>query len=324
MRIALALLRLALGLVTITALGLVLAGALGGMHAAADSLAHFRAHLSALAAAAASLMAAISVRRTRVFAAVLIALSVAGLFSTAAYMIPDDPDRPVPDDAYTLVTLNMQVGTDKRDAFDLLRAERADIVTLQEVTEAEIEGSPAATSAYAHRMFCPGQRAAGIAILSRYPLSEPNCIAPAAFLTAVAHTPDGSLRVATQHLSWPWPFPQRQNIAAVAGALRDMRGPVAIAGDFNAVPWSFAVQDYAALSGTQVVDGIGPTWTLSRLPAPWRRVAGLPIDNVLLAGLTKHRATRLDDVGSDHLPVRVSFTFDAAPIPGAPRERRAR
>ncbi|TJX69680.1 MAG: AP endonuclease, partial [Mesorhizobium sp.] len=53
----------------------------------------------------------------------------------------------------------------------------------------------------------------------------------------------------------------------------------------------------------------GPTWIHRTLPDFLRRYAGLPIDQVFSkGGLKILSSTRLEDTGSDHLPVLVEFT----------------
>jgi hypothetical protein len=53
----------------------------------------------------------------------------------------------------------------------------------------------------------------------------------------------------------------------------------------------------------------GPTWLQIELP-DFLRFAGLPIDQVFSKGsVLIHSATRLENTGSDHLPVMVEFSL---------------
>ena len=53
----------------------------------------------------------------------------------------------------------------------------------------------------------------------------------------------------------------------------------------------------------------GPTWLQIKLP-DFLRFAGLPIDQVFSKGAVLiHSASRLEDTGSDHLPVMVEFSL---------------
>ncbi|TIX39650.1 MAG: AP endonuclease, partial [Mesorhizobium sp.] len=76
------------------------------------------------------------------------------------------------------------------------------------------------------------------------------------------------------------------------------------------VPWSAAVRRVAALGKLTVMPSAGPTWMYIKLPDVLRRFAGLPIDQVFSkGGVTIHSATRLEETGSDHLPVLVEFSL---------------
>ena len=56
----------------------------------------------------------------------------------------------------------------------------------------------------------------------------------------------------------------------------------------------------------------GPTWLYWRLPE-FLRFAGLPIDQVFTKGeVIVHSVNTLETVGSDHLPVLVEFSLEAA------------
>jgi endonuclease/exonuclease/phosphatase (EEP) superfamily protein YafD len=57
----------------------------------------------------------------------------------------------------------------------------------------------------------------------------------------------------------------------------------------------------------------GPTWIHRTLPDFLRRYAGLPIDQVFSkGGVTILSSARLEDTGSDHLPVLIEFTLPPA------------
>jgi endonuclease/exonuclease/phosphatase (EEP) superfamily protein YafD len=56
----------------------------------------------------------------------------------------------------------------------------------------------------------------------------------------------------------------------------------------------------------------GPTWLYRMLPE-FLRFAGLPIDRVFAKGdVIVHSVATLEAVGSDHLPVLVEFSLEAA------------
>jgi endonuclease/exonuclease/phosphatase (EEP) superfamily protein YafD len=116
--------------------------------------------------------------------------------------------------------------------------------------------------------------------------------------------------VAAIHLSWPWPKEQYWQIGELAQTLAGLGQTAIMAGDCNAVPWSAAVRRVAALGGLTLMPSAGPTWIHRTLPDVLRRYAGLPIDQVFSkGGLTILSSKRLEDTGSDHLPVLVEFTL---------------
>ncbi|PDQ17252.1 AP endonuclease, partial [Mesorhizobium sanjuanii] len=75
-------------------------------------------------------------------------------------------------------------------------------------------------------------------------------------------------------------------------------------------PWSAAVRRVASLGKLTVMPSAGPSWIYRKLPDFLRRYAGLPIDQVFSkGGVMIHSASRLEDNGSDHLPVMVEFSL---------------
>jgi endonuclease/exonuclease/phosphatase (EEP) superfamily protein YafD len=91
-----------------------------------------------------------------------------------------------------------------------------------------------------------------------------------------------------------------------------------LAGDFNAADWSASVRDIETAGGFSAMPRLGPTWLVRSAPDVLRRWVGLPIDHVLAKpGVVLLDVRRLDDVGSDHLPVLVDFAIRPEPVPGA-------
>ena len=85
-----------------------------------------------------------------------------------------------------------------------------------------------------------------------------------------------------------------------------------LAGDLNAAPWSAASARIADAAGMTPAGPAGPTWLYRRLPE-FLRFAGLPIDRVFTRGeVVVHSVNTLEAVGSDHLPVLVEFSLEAA------------
>ena len=97
--------------------------------------------------------------------------------------------------------------------------------------------------------------------------------------------------------------------AAVWAARRREAEPdaeIVVVGDFNAVPWSSHIHHLRRAADLELVDGatLHSTWR-TPMPAPLR----IPIDYALHSGGLAVIGYALGpDVGSDHLPIRVTFT----------------
>jgi len=290
------------------------AGFLGRLHPALDSLAHFRVHfiLATLALAALALLARARGAALAGLIAALLAGSTVALYALPFGSADDDSQQ---DGTITLLQMNLLYKADLADAILTIEAADPDIVTLQEVTPAHWAALDALD--YAHRVRCETSLLVGtVAILSRLPFSGAVdvCIPEENFLAQAVPFGGATLNVVSQHLSWPWPYGQAQQIEMVTPTLRGLRAPTVIAGDFNAAPWSKAVRSYARAAGASPVRGIGTTWPTftpgrgADVPAWLMRIAGLPLDNVLVTPNVAAKAAILPATGSDHAPVLVSLT----------------
>ena len=121
------------------------------------------------------------------------------------------------------------------------------------------------------------------------------------------------VNVAALHLGWPWPFnhPRAQG-ARLAGNWRVCAGSGIVAGDFNAVPWSWdRASNWPARAGFGLSRGWAPPGSscACRTGCGAPR-AGLPIPDHILAK-DGHRSSTSSSgatiVGSDHLPVVMEF-----------------
>lgn len=105
------------------------------------------------------------------------------------------------------------------------------------------------------------------------------------------------------HLARPfYPAQQKRDVEALTAFVRSQTGPVIVAGDFNATPWTRKLQHLVAETGLARFNTFSPTW-----PAVWRTLPLLPllpIDNIFvsphLAKIGLSIGPRLE---SDHLPV---------------------
>ncbi len=277
------------------ALGIVaaLAGRMGAAHPALDSLGAFRVHLGVVFAGLGLLSVAFAARTAR-------ALSLAGLALTGLLLAPawlGGPRAPVAGArALILYSHNLRYDNPTPGAvIDAVRAADADIVALQEVSAANRPIVSALAPDYRAVVDCPFRRVGDLVILARGRLAgAPGCIEVDGLAWAPLQTRAGPLTVATVHLTWPWPHTQAQQVDRLRPHFAALDGPLVIAGDFNAAPWSHAVAQIAALTGTRATPGLRLTF---RRPQLW---PGLALDHVLAGGGVAARTRMAARAGSDH------------------------
>ncbi len=152
----------------------------------------------------------------------------------------------------------------------------------------------------------------GIAILSRYPLSDVQVKALAAgpaYLTAELAWHGRKVSLAALHTMPPivGALARLTRDADIAHVLADVRAsgnPAVVAGDFNASAWS-APLHAAGQQGFRRTTSLAPTW-----PTALAGLAGIPLDQVLASPhWAAAGAQRGPDIGSDHYPVVSRLTL---------------
>ncbi|UCI32709.1 endonuclease/exonuclease/phosphatase family protein [Mesorhizobium sp. B4-1-4] len=294
----------------------LLAGFFGSLHPAFDSFSHFRMHLGVLVALLALPLLASSFRLQ---AAAALLFAVASLATTASALPRFWPQQAVAKPAdkmtYSLLQMNLRFNNPTpKKVLSLIGRTNPDVITLDEVSAMWATEFSYIASAYPYRILCDYPNGMfGVALLSRRPFvagTAPRCEPRGAMATATIDFGGIGVDVAAIHLSWPWPKEQYWQIGELAEPLVALGETAILAGDCNAVPWSAAVRRVAALGGLTLMPSAGPTWIHRTLPDVLRRYAGLPIDQVFSKGaLTILSSTRMEDTGSDHLPVLVQFTL---------------
>lgn len=289
----------------------------GTVHPAFDSLAHFRVHLSLLALGSGA-VAMLLGQRTRLFGTAALAAGVIGAWSTAPYASTalGAPPAPTSHADFTILQMNLLYGSDPEGARRTIMKTNPDVVTMQEVTRDHWQVLGALPS-YPYAEMCdPGGGRSAVAILSRHPFIDrgDRCIAYEGFLAKEVSWNDQSLTIASQHLSWPWPFNQAAQIDHVAPFVQDLSGPALLAGDFNAAPWSNAVRRYAQAANMTPVHGVGASFPARLIDGPIGRLLGLSIDHVLVSpGLDVVFVSALEPTHSDHLPILVGVRLSETP-----------
>jgi endonuclease/exonuclease/phosphatase (EEP) superfamily protein YafD len=116
----------------------------------------------------------------------------------------------------------------------------------------------------------------------------------------------------TMVVTHPWPpvngwaeDRQYEHLAAVAHRIADMPGPVVLAGDLNATPWS---RVFRKLVGTTGLCDTRSSYDGSYPASTW--LVRIPIDHVLASCAIGVRDRWIGpEIGSDHLPVVVDLAF---------------
>jgi len=191
---------------------------------------------------------------------------------------------------------------------ELLSRKKPDIVTMQEVTPEHKEKLETLKNSniYPYQTYCDFYPVAGgVAILSRYPMSEIKCAKYKGLVTAIIEIKGKKINVASLHLVWPYPYGQYRQVDELKPLLNSMQDIKyrLIAGDFNAASWSNIVSKIAKESNTNVAGGL--RWTIAvdlqlySIPFSIK----LPIDQLLLHRIGISSIEVLKHYGSDHYPV---------------------
>ncbi|TIL43112.1 MAG: AP endonuclease [Mesorhizobium sp.] len=304
----------------------LVAGFFGTLHPAFDSFAHFRVHLAVLMALCALPLLATSFRlqaatallfAVAAFATTSNVLSVPRLWPVQAAYEAEAGDQAVyPGDqmVYRLLQMNLRFNNPTpKKVLSLIGRTNPDVITLDEVSEMWTTELGYIASAYPYRIICPYPNGVfGVALLSRRPFApgtQPRCDRRGAMAIATVDFGGTDVDVAAMHLTWPWPRNQSRQIGGLSGEFASLGETSIMACDCNAVPWSAAVRRVAGLGKLTVAPSPGPTWLPIKLPE-FLRFAGLPIDLVFSKGAVLiHSVSRLENTGSDHLPLMVEFSL---------------
>lgn len=288
----------------------ILAGFLGPVHPAFDTLAHFRLHL-AVGLILVSLAALAPGGRKA--GACGLAIAAVGMVSAwQALPLPATKSAhagPV----RSLLFFNMRFDNPQpQQVTELIGKNGADILLLTEYSRMWEPRLVFLNKDYPYYFHCPEWREVGGTVMySKFPIEPGNryCHDYAA-LGLVRVSIDGvPVTIASAHMRWPWPASGPRQLDAITPALQGIGENVLMAGDFNATVWSHHMKKLAQLGGLTIHPGIGPTWILNPIPAWLARFGGLPIDNVLSKGAVRITSARtLAPAGSDHLPVLVEFS----------------
>ncbi|MDO5604954.1 MAG: endonuclease/exonuclease/phosphatase family protein [Paracoccus sp. (in: a-proteobacteria)] len=179
------------------------------------------------------------------------------------------------------------------------------VVTLQEVSPANMYLVDLLGRDLPHRLICPAHRVGAVAILSETALEATDCREGTGYASARVNTPAGPVTVVVLHLYWPWPHGQPAQVDALIPILESLPRPVIVGGDFNMVPWAETTRRIARATGTRSVSPMEITFSLRGYP--------LTIDHILVPHDAQASQQRRRLLGSDHygLAARIgSLTAD--------------
>lgn len=210
-----------------------------------------------------------------------------------------------------VMTFNVLFLNDKIEEITAyIKSENPDVVFLQEVSPNN-EGLLETLDTYPHQQRCRLNHIMSIMILSKTQATTQDCLSESRLAWMELDINGQKFRAISTHLHWPWPFGQWNQIDAMRNDIAewDVKTPIILGGDFNAVPWSRAVRTVEDIIRSKVVPGF--RLTLYKFVTPIEAPLFVPIDQILLpAGATPISAKVGPDLGSDHRPVSVSLTFN--------------
>jgi len=271
-----------------------------------ELLAHFRLqYLVSLAALAALYVA----RRRWYTAAALLPFAIVNGMAVAPYWPRGVASEPFLGPGIELMSANLYARNDDYGRFlELVRQVSPDLIVLLEVDSGWARALGGLAEDYPQRVLVPREGPYGIAVLSRLSLLEHRTIDLAGIpaLEAQIALPDGSaLHLIGVHLRSPTTSGRSAQRNAQLAALRPLvaaqAGPLIVAGDFNATPYSPIMSDWLEQTGLHDPRrgrGFRMTW-----PA-FMPILGVPIDHCLLSEhFVVAEQYQGPAFGSDHYPV---------------------
>lgn len=255
---------------------------------------------------------------TRQWKKMLAALLLAGWASVAVirYYQPLPVGAAVGEAALTVASWNVHASNKERDrAIAWLRTVEADVLLLTEVNPGWAKALKTGAARWPHQICETRNGAAGIWLLSRWPLSavEPAGIAAEEsrpWIACTVESPRGRVRVVGMHPRTPrggHRFTER-NVQLDLGAsfAASAPGPVVVLGDLNCTPfspWFGRMLQRGNLKDAAVGRGLTPTWSSG--------IWWLPIDHILAGGGLQVLDWQViaDRLGYDHFPVRATLAL---------------
>jgi endonuclease/exonuclease/phosphatase (EEP) superfamily protein YafD len=194
---------------------------------------------------------------------------------------------------------------------DEVRRHDPDMIFLMEYSHDVQQQIEPAFADYPYRLIQPSRFTMGLALFSRIPFDSAEARRAEETRIPVYQVQlrvDGRPFTLVGGHPWP-PRPQwgqlhRDQMLAITQVAEASSGPLIVAGDFNAAPWSYTMRQLAERAGVrQVRRPLDMTKTWHLLP-----LVGLPIDHVLVSDEWQVLAYQYGAPGgSDHIPLIVDL-----------------
>ncbi len=286
----------------------VLLGFLNTIHPFFDSLAHFRVHFLIILASLLVLLFFIlqsKIRYIIVFIILSIFVYIYILILGVEFIIPSVIRK---QEHITMMQFNLRFDNKHIDKLKtyLSKESSIDVVTFQEVTHAHKAKLEELKDKYPYQAYCEFATVGGEMILSKYPFTgNGSCVKGQGLVWREIDAGNKLFSLVSLHLHWPYPYGQYNQITTLSKELEKIKGSIIVAGDFNAAPWSHAVDRIEKASHSRIISGI--RWSI-KVDTPIAPV-WLPIDHVLSSGFVNEQITTGKDLGSDHLPILSTFVY---------------
>uniref|UniRef100_B0T8H4 Endonuclease/exonuclease/phosphatase n=1 Tax=Caulobacter sp. (strain K31) TaxID=366602 RepID=B0T8H4_CAUSK len=252
----------------------------------------------------------------------IVGLSLAAIVALGALMGPEllaAGRRPAGAPTPTLKLVQFNVWAENHDpaaTLDWIRAQKADVVLLEEGGGASWRIVKGLRATYPYAISCDGKRYCDTWIFSRFPIVQHRGFyqdhLPLAGAWATLRHPGGNFTVAATHFVWPIPAgrQQAQSRLLVAELKPFPRDSLIVTGDFNSTPWSWSLRRQDKALGLERRTRALASWPtgdfsrVARAPFPI-----LPIDHVYAGkAWTTVSVERGPSLGSDHRPVVVTLS----------------
>lgn len=246
--------------------------------------------------------------------------ALVNLAIVAPFLLPAQP--PPPGQASAVQSLMLNVGNNNRNeqaVIDLVRSTDADIVLLLETGLTRVSQFQPLEDDYAYSTYSPGRESYdGALLLSKYPFTAETVRSSEArsqnYLVATIELGSEELILLGVQTRAPLRPGRSSTLNAqlqeMARLVVEQDGPTLLMGDLNTTPWAPTFRRF--LRSSDMHDGragfgLQVTWPTFMPPL------SIPIDHALVSpGMAVHDFRVGPNVGSDHYPLLLQFTIDAA------------